>query len=454
MSREAMEMDNVHVKNKRLKPSKKIKLSDPSDFKENMSPTDFLNDVLIPCLEDVTDPTIYDWMLKNNLLKIPQRCGFQDCPSTRFVMVEASESTEDPSWECTQCYHITDIRAGSFFSTTSLSIRDVVRVILAWLEGSPPSNCCRKQGLNLPRSFSSSVLCIYMQCTQIVKCYMEKEGVRPLVYGGSGSVVLVDLWPHPSSQVYLSKRKKQKEEFCPVLWMTDTNRIPPRYFAYLLPPPILKYEILEEPKKKRKSHWTDVEMVDEKYKGHDKSEMWSEDEENLSVSSYIKLKEQRVLKEISMQKNGASKSSKREIRTSEEKLEELSKMREEEIYNAVLPLVLQHVAPNSLIVANDKTIPNICSALRACGKYEAVVPLDNLLSIDDGLKPSRDVLRNIWETASKKCYEIGYKPRPVAAQILDLFMWKQIFGTDISSAALPFFTQIGKFYVSMVSPPT
>lgn len=67
--------------------------------------------------------------------------------------------------------------------------------------------------------------------------------------------------------------------------------------------------------------------------------------------------------------------------------------RKKELCEAVLSAIQNRIAPGSLVVANDKALSGICSSLQATGKYEAVMPVDNILAADDkGHTPTKQIL--------------------------------------------------------------
>ena len=67
--------------------------------------------------------------------------------------------------------------------------------------------------------------------------------------------------------------------------------------------------------------------------------------------------------------------------------------RKKELRDAVLLAIEKRIAPGSLVVANDKALPDICSLLHATGKYEAVMSLPHLLEADDkGQIPVESIL--------------------------------------------------------------
>lgn len=80
---------------------------------------------------------------------------------------------------------------------------------------------------------------IYQQCMDTIYSYLQHGHSKEWSLGGVGSVALLDLWPNgfiPSSGWTDNQyKKKGYSDRLRVLWIADTNHVPVRYLAHLLP---------------------------------------------------------------------------------------------------------------------------------------------------------------------------------------------------------------------------
>ena len=78
---------------------------------------------------------------------------------------------------------------------------------------------------------------IYAQCAEVVVSYMSKN-TYDWVLGGEGSVTLLDVWPNGYLKVPGSTRENRLSypDRVRIVWLADTNCVPVRYWAHLLPP--------------------------------------------------------------------------------------------------------------------------------------------------------------------------------------------------------------------------
>ena len=77
---------------------------------------------------------------------------------------------------------------------------------------------------------------IYQQCLEVAETFVGRF-TRDWQLGGPGSVVLVDMWPNgfPAVQEVPSSPTKRRGDKVRILWLADTNYLPVRYWAQVLP---------------------------------------------------------------------------------------------------------------------------------------------------------------------------------------------------------------------------
>ncbi|XP_034252018.1 uncharacterized protein LOC117651783 [Thrips palmi] len=201
--------------------------SDSDNYHENC-PSSFSQEFLAPLIRRSDDRKLYDWLLRKNLLKTPAGCI--DCAKTKLCLQHATDL-----WVCEDCGKSFSIRQGSFFDNIPYSIREILSCVMAWSNKKPAT--LASQTLEMKITFVNQ---IYQQCIETISIYLDSDQhPKDWSIGGEGSVALLDLWPGGSIAVdglFVTKLKRSYKDRLRVLWIADTNHVPVRYVAHLLPP--------------------------------------------------------------------------------------------------------------------------------------------------------------------------------------------------------------------------
>lgn len=268
----------------------------PCDYSYENCPSLFLVKFLEPLLRDGGE-NLYDWLLKKNLLKTPPCCI--RCRNKSLDLHYVLEL-----WKCEECKGSFSVRKNSFFYGLPYSIRDILYCVMAWIHN--VTSTVASKDLNIRYEFTQQ---IYQRCIETIISYFKEGHCKNWSLGGTGSVALLDLWPNGYIPIEGWRehqlKKKSYYDRLRVLWMADTNHVPVRCFAHLLPPQknidkvLLEFEKIKKDFDLRTNEA--VNLISSGPQQHDEieKEISAEDINNSSYSGENQLQklEPRVLRE-------------------------------------------------------------------------------------------------------------------------------------------------------------